>query len=204
MRSPPRDEEEKLHERVLSGDPLASEAVFMAFMEPLTKMVMWKMRCKQEDAYDAMVDAVFIYLNEPERYDPKKASLTTFLGMMAKRRLSDKRDSERNQAEREKKYAAQFELLARNPKEVMEAEVEAKRAVESLVKGGYMKNDQDWTALELILSGERSTEVLAKALGLGDLPKDEMKRAVKRVRDRLMKLLERIGKKTKEEPDDEP
>ena len=201
MRYPTREEERMLHEQVLGGSPLAPEAVFMAFMESLSDTVRREMRCDEDFAYDAMVDAVFAYLGRPERYEPEKGRLTTYLLKMAKNRVVDRYRAAEARTQRDQKYARHVELSARNPKEEMEDEVEARLALARLVEKGLLKNERDWAALRLILQGERSTEILAKALGLSELPPEERKKAVKRHRDRLMKLLERRGKK--EKPDDE-
>jgi len=71
--------------------------------------------------------------------------------------------------------------------------------VDRLIQRGLLKDEKDVAALRLILSGERSTERLAEVLGLSELPQEQMRREVKRHRDRLMKILERFGK---EDPDD--
>lgn len=200
---PTWEEERALHERVLAGGSLASEAVFRAFMEPLSVRVRAEMGCDEETAYDAVVDAVFGYLNRPELYDPQRR-LTTYLMRAAKNRVRDNRRTVGARAVREKNYATEFALSARNPQETLEDLTEAKRLMQWLVESKYLKNDQDWTAFEFFLLDERSTEALAKALGMPpDLPEKERRQEVKRIRDRLKKALARVLKKKKEEPDDE-
>jgi RNA polymerase sigma-70 factor (ECF subfamily) len=55
--------------------------------------------------------------------------------------------------------------------------------------------------LKLIFEGESATDKLAAVLGLDALQPDVQRRQVKRERDRLIKALERLGKKlTDEQP----
>jgi RNA polymerase sigma-70 factor (ECF subfamily) len=56
-----------------------------------------------------------------------------------------------------------------------------------------VSSERDRRVLKLILSGERSTEALAEALELTDLPPGERRRKVKQHRDRLVKILKRLG-----------
>jgi RNA polymerase sigma-70 factor (ECF subfamily) len=116
---------------------------------------------------------------------------------VAKKRAVDRHRSTAARIQREKNFADVFELRARAPNEVLEVSVEARRVMERLIHSRLDPKDRE--LLQLILLGERSTRRLAEALGLGPMPEDELRREVKRHRDRLMKLLERLGK---EEPDD--
>lgn len=70
--------------------------------------------------------------------------------------------------------------------------MEARRALERLEKLNSSKEERAF--LGLILQGERSTRRLAEALGLGPMSEMDLRREVKRRRDRLMKRLERLGK----------
>jgi RNA polymerase sigma-70 factor (ECF subfamily) len=197
MRYPSPEDERVLHERVVQHDPVASTDVFMTYMDRIVKVLMQRLGCDEDAAYDSTVEVIFTYIHKPARYDPGKGRLFSYLMQAAKHRAVDKRRSADARARREQDFV---ELPARTPKEEMEDSVEARLVMKRLVERGYLKNERDWDALGLILSGERSTEVLAVALGLTSLPKEELKRAVKRHRDRLMKLLERFGK---EDSDDE-
>lgn len=63
-------------------------------------------------------------------------------------------------------------------------------------------SERDRRALCLIISGERSTDVLAEALELADLPPSERRRQVKQHRDRLVKILERLGERLGHDDED--
>jgi len=191
MRYPSPEDERALHERVIQHDPVASNDVFMTYMDRIVKILMQRLGCDEDAAHDSTVEVIFTYIHKPARYDPGKGRLFSYLMQAARHRVVDKRRSADARVRREQGFV---ELPVRAPKEEMEDLVEARLVMRRLVERGHLKNERDWDALGLILSGERSTEVLAVALGLTSLPREELKRAVKRHRDRLMKLLERFGK----------
>ncbi|WP_158501804.1 RNA polymerase sigma factor [Vitiosangium sp. GDMCC 1.1324] len=194
--SPSRVDEVTLHERVLQRDPVAPVEVFQTYMPWLLRAL--RKTCEREDAYDSAIDAVFVYLQHPERYDPQRSRLFTYLRQIAQKRGVDRHRSHAARARREQGFAGIVELQATAPNEELERGMEAALVLERLEK--YDITQRDRAALRLILQGERSTRELAKALGLESSSEVEMRREVKRHRDRLMKLLERLGK---EDSDDE-
>ena len=184
-------EELALHQRVLTGDPVVPVDVFQMLMEPLQKVLRRDLRCTEDEAYDSGVDAILSYLEEPRRYDPNRGRLSTYLMDIAKKRAIDRLRSRTASAQRDENYAVAVELHRSNPKEIMEAELEAHelwKRVEAAVP-----SDRDRQLLKLILAGERSTAALAEALGVTGLSTLEQRREVKQHRDRLMKILERLG-----------
>lgn len=192
MSFPSPEEEQALHERVLQKDPVVPADVYQAFMEPLLRVLPTELGCTREDAYDSAIDAVLSYLNNPERYDPHRARLSSYLTQSAKNRATDRRRSSEARTRREQEFATVVELRARSPKEDLEISVETRFLLERLDDSGLDVRDREF--LRLILMGERDTYVLAKVLGVDSLPKKELQREVKRHRDRLMKWLERFGK----------
>jgi RNA polymerase sigma-70 factor (ECF subfamily) len=198
MSFPTQADELSLHERVLQREAVAPVDVCQSFVDPIAKILESEKACSQEDAYDSAIDAVFSYLRHPERYDRGKARLATYLTQAAKKRAIDRHRSTEARTRREQKFADVFELQVRTPKERLETFVEVSIAVERL--DGSKINEKELELLREVFQGERSTRRLAEILGLASLPEDEMRREVKRHRDRLMKALERLGK---EDPDDE-
>jgi len=194
MRYPSPADERVLHERVVQHDPVASSDVFMTYMDRIVKILMRRLGCDEDAAHDSAVEVIFTYTQQPGRYDPGKGRLFSYLLQAAKHRVADKRRSADARSRREQRFVSAVEHDTRAPNEELEAQVEARLAVRRLVERKYLKNERDGEALRLIVYGVRSTEQLAEAFGLSSLPKDELKRAVKRHRDRLMKVLERFGK----------
>jgi RNA polymerase sigma-70 factor (ECF subfamily) len=200
MRHPSPEEEMLLHQRLLEHDPLAYFDVFPMYMERIAKKLEG-IGYDVDVARDAALETVLAYRKKPERYDPRKVHLFTYIMGMARHKAVDRWRSVRAQAQRDKKQG-DVELLLRTPKdqvEKMETYVRVRQLVELLEEGGVL-NERDQAILRLFLMGEGSTEEVAKALRLPPMSKEDRQLEAKRHRDRLMKLLERFGK---EDSDDD-
>lgn len=200
MRNPPSEEERALHERAVQRDPVVSADIFLTFMDRIAAILMRRLRCDEDTARDSTMKVLYDYIERPERYDPDKGDLFPYLMQAATYRALDQRRSEHAEARRIREFVSAVEQGSRTPKEQLEDRVEAGLTMRKLLECGYLKDERDQKTLLLILQGVRSTEELAKALGLPAMPTEELRRKVKRHRDRLMKLLERFGK---EDSDDE-
>ncbi|MBJ6761790.1 sigma-70 family RNA polymerase sigma factor [Myxococcaceae bacterium JPH2] len=192
MSFPSQPEEQALHERVLARDSLATEDVFKVFVDPIIKWL-----CKQpgrspEDARDATIDVIYGYLNHPERYAPAKGRLHTYLMQSARKRTLDRYRSNAARHRREQEYGGVFELRAMPPKDSLEITVEARLMADRLAQEPLTKTDHN--VIKLVMEGERSTHVLAEAMGLPESAEPIRRREVKRNRDRLMKVLGRLRK----------
>jgi len=194
---PTRQDEAALHERVLATDPVAPVDVFTAFVDPLVAAVQRDLRCDPDTARDSAIDAVFEYLGSPSTYQQAKGRLSTLLAQITKRRATDRIRSRSAEARREQEFGAIVELRAPAPKEEMERAVEARELWQKVEQA--VEDDRDRAALALILDGERSTEALAEALGIQGLSQLERQRQVKRHRDRLVKTLERLGARLRDD-----
>ncbi|WNG29350.1 sigma-70 family RNA polymerase sigma factor [Cystobacter fuscus] len=174
--------------------------VFPMYMERIAKKLE-RIGYDVDVARDAALEAVLAYRKKPERYDPRKVHLFTYIMGVAKHKAVDRWRSVRAQAQRDKKQG-DVELLLRTPKdqvEKMETYVRVRQLVDLLEEGGAL-NERDLAVLRLFLIGEGSTEEVAKVLRLPPMSKEDRQSEAKRHRDRLMKLLERFGK---EDSDDD-
>ncbi|XXF76303.1 hypothetical protein P2318_25040 [Myxococcaceae bacterium GXIMD 01537] len=201
MRQPSLEEEMVLHQRLLEREPLAYRDVFPMYMERLAKKLQ-EIGYDVDVARDAAIDAVLAYREKPERYDPRKVHLFTYIMGVARHKAMDRWRSVQAQSQREKKQG-DVELMLRTPKDpldTMETYVRVRQVVDLLEKGGTL-SARDQSMLRLFLIGESSTEEVANALRLPPMSKEHRQLEAKRHRDRLMKLLERFGK---EDPDDDP
>ena len=200
MRHPSPEEEMVLHQRLLEHDPLAYYDVFPMYMERVAKDLE-KRGYDVDVARDAALDTVLAYREKPERYDRRKVHLFTYIMGVARHKAVDRWRSAQAQVQREKKQG-DVELLRRTPKdpvEQMETYVRVRQLVDLLEEGGTL-NEQDQALLRLFLTGEGSTEEMAKVLRLPSMSKEARQSEAKRHRDRLMKKLGRIGK---EDSDDD-
>jgi len=194
---PTRQDEAALHERLLATDPVAPVDVFTAFVDPLVAAVQRDLRCDHDTARDSAIDAVFEYLGSPSTYQQPKGRLSTFLAQITKRRATDRIRSRSAEARREHDFGAVVELWASAPKEGMERAVEARELWQKVEQA--VQNERDRAALALILDGERSTDALAQALAIHGFSQPERQREVKRHRDRLVKVLERLGARLRDD-----
>lgn len=197
MRFPNSEAESTLHQRVLAGDPVAPADLFAHFVEPLMSVIRHDLRCDADCAMDSSIDAVFDYIRLPSAYNPDRGRLCTFLTNIAKHKAVDRIRARSAEARREHEFSALVEVRESAPNEKMERSAEAQklwRKIEQVVQ-----NERDRLALALILDGERSTDVIADALGMHGGTQLERQRAVKRHRDRLLKILDRLGEKLRDE-----
>jgi RNA polymerase sigma-70 factor (ECF subfamily) len=189
---PSRVAELELHERMLAGDPTAPVDAFTSFADAITRRLVERLGVRADpDAYDSAVDAIYQYLDKPDAYDTTRGRLSTYLLTIAMRRAVDRMRSERARARRDEVFGSLVELLGPAPKEVMETAVMASELWPEVVKA--LPDPRDQRALNAILAGERSTEELAEALEMTALPEAERRVRVKQHRDRILKVLERLG-----------
>ena len=116
--------------------------------------------------------------------------MSTYLVAIAKRKAIDRIRSRTAERKREAAYAEIVELRATDPNDEMGVGIEAREIWQIVERQILSAGDRN--ALKLILAGERSTELLANALGMTGSTED-MQAEVKRNRDRLLKILERLG-----------
>ena len=75
------------------------------------------------------------------------------------------------------------------PLALREESEQAERQVLTAIRAGLSDGEQ--RCLELLIDGERKTSAFAQALGIEQLPKEDQKVEVKKVKDKLKKRLER-------------
>jgi len=170
--------------------------VFRVYLDPLIQTLCRIRRLSREEARDALVDVVLSYLTHPGRFDPRKGRLHSYLTQAAVKKTTDTYRREEARQRREQKFGGVFELLARTPNDSLEITVEARLFMERIDRAGLPEKDRAF--LKLVLQGERSTHILAEAIGLPPAPEADHRREVKRHRDRLMKFLGRLGKEDRD------
>jgi len=198
MPTPEREEELRLHVRLTDGDPIASAEIAEAYGDALVDALRRSTRRPDDELHDAAIDAMMKLFSRPEIYDPAKGLLLSFLITVAKRGLIDGLRSRRREKKRGTDYGTLVELPRGVPFNLPEMKSDVQKVMPYLSEA---ISAEDWPALELIvLDGERSTEVLAHAWSLpATLSVEERQAEVKRRRDRLMKTLERVGRKINED-----
>lgn len=201
--APSPDYSDPLHERLLNRDPTAPSDLAVAFLEPL---ITWL--TEQNPSIDSHMiaeageEAILALIRRPESYKPELATLEAYLRMSARGDLRNLLQRESHLACRREPWtsvelspkSAEYLGVDDDPSLPMQvAEEKAKRAagVAPAVRAGL--TEPELRVLELMLEGERTTAAFAEAYGIGNLPVDEKRRVIKRIKDKLQKRLDRTG-----------
>src|SRR5438270_7187673 len=181
-----------LHRRIIAGSRSASRDLFVAVLRPLTAFLAKSHSAlRNDEAHDLATDAILIYLRDPTRCDLGRASLWTYLCMVAG---ADAIDQFRTEARRRQLLETAAEDVAdwaRRANDVSDVDtsIDARRIME---RHGHKlaSSESERRLLALILEGEKSTKVLAEALGLE--PRGaETEELVKQAKDRIKLRLKR-------------
>lgn len=189
--------EREIHERLLAGDPLAASELCMAYLERLCNSLRATYRSVDFDhVYDAVVDALFGYIERPQQYQPEKRSLFGYLRMSAEGDL-------RNLLRKLKHHLRELPLnedveipaasgnTSAGEGESPEAVLESLTAAECRQRLlAIAQSDEERIVLELMLDGERDTSVFLDRLGWQG-PRDEASKRLYRIKDRLVKRAQR-------------
>ena len=186
-----------LHQRLLSDDPVATEDFFNIATPDLERHLRARFPSlavgvdpdiRTLAVYEALTD----YFKNPGKYDPDKAGLMTYLRMAARRDMQNLlRKESRHVTGRVSLEGVEFRQSDGNDvSEKVAEEIDGRRKIEDLKQG---MTSEEWAVFELMLDGERSTEVAAVAMNMGHLPPGDRAREVKRVKDRIKKRIQRMG-----------
>jgi RNA polymerase sigma-70 factor (ECF subfamily) len=194
----------KIHERLLAEDVTASAELAEALLEPLLHHLAKKYpKLRDPDIlYDAVTDALMSYIKRPAQFDPTKRSLIGFLFMAAEGDLRNAIAKEKRRRHKEIPLEnVELEVVVGNTEvEAENSETEPERDQLRQALPQIFKDPKDLMMVELIISGERTTEAFVEVLKLQHLPLEQQRREVKRHKDRLKKRLERYGKATHKTP----
>jgi RNA polymerase sigma-70 factor, ECF subfamily len=197
MGSDEYDAERKLHKRLLNGDVTASAEI----AERLLFSVIRLLRYRYQDLDDphlvdmAVHQAFISYFYHPQRYNPAKSSLTTYLLMSAD---GDLRNFIHNH-----KFLFQLSMDTSNGDDEEQAivvaddfdlETEVLNRLSTVWPRlrDYLPDPVEREVVWLMLDNIRETAIYADVLGLQDVPATEQQAIVKRHKDRLRKKLRRL------------
>ena len=192
-----REALQQLHNRLKRGDLTAPAELFEHIHRPLRALVFRQLRnlgLDFESAGDLATDAIVEHVKAPERFNPLRSSLFTYLGMIARR---DGLNLLRGRAAAAKNFEKLVELAAadgNNTNEQDHAVMEAARIMQRH-EHELATTPEERKVLVLYLAGEKDTAEYASALGAADLGPIEQKALVKQHKDRLEKRLTRLGRK---------
>lgn len=187
-------EEYDFHQRILArDDPVA----FAAFAELCYDSLVQDVRRRAGSRADPMLveeavgEALLDYHDSPERYDPKRASLQSYLSMAAYRDFQNASAKERRVTGRQVSLfdpAFQEQDIVEN-QETIDSQLQEEKLWQLIDQ--VFPDPTERRIVMLILNKTRSPAPYAQALGLCDLPYDERIREVRRVKYRITKRLRR-------------
>ena len=191
-----------LHDRLLAGDREGVEEAVRLFRRPFLARLTGRPRFRQTDPQmveDAVLDALLEYAEKPAQFDPSSGRvLEAHLTLAAERNLLNLLRSEGRRHRREREAAARE---APGNRAAVELQSPAGNLLQEETATELQRNRDEALALltdprdrrvyELRLEGEFRTTAFAAVLGIRHLPKDDQRREVKRVKDRIEKVLRR-------------
>jgi RNA polymerase sigma-70 factor (ECF subfamily) len=188
----------QIHKRLLTEDVTAPVELVDVLLGPLLDRLTRKYS-KLHDPYllpDAVTDALMSYIKCPAQFDPGKRSLIGFLFMAAEGDLRNALAKDKRRRHKEIPLEdVELEVAAGNSEiEEGNSDTESEREKLRQALPRIFGDPKDLAMVELMLSGERTTEAFVNVLELRHLPMDQQRREVKRHKDRLKKRLERYGK----------
>ena len=195
---PEADEVAALFQRHCNGDRLARSDFIAATLDPLLQHLRrWRRDADEHACLTAAEDAILALIHNPIIYDSAGRALIGFLRMSAERDLLNELAKEaRHHRNRDSAECVELATDDRNTsvdelagdlpsfdEPDIAAEVASLTATEREV-------------LRLMRDGEKRTAAFAAVLGIEHLPMEDQAGGVKRVKDRIIKRLQRAGRKT--------
>jgi len=182
---------------LLTGDRTASEEVVRLLCALLTQEVSTQFRqTDQHIIWDGVIDAMLDYCARPQQFDAERSvPLTRFLCLAARRNIMNMLRGERRRKAREEAaghaWAVSSVELDPTAGNLLQKEESTQRQQQQTALTNALQNPNDQQLLALRLQGVRRTEAFAEILGITHLPIETQRREVKRVKDRIDKILRR-------------
>lgn len=185
------DPDAGLVERLVAGDPSAASDFCVAHLDAIVEQLRRSYPTTHEHALsEAAEDALLAFVKNPQAFDPMKGTVAGYLRMAAK---ADLINIQKKEARHHRDRAA-ADCVEDAPDQRNDLEYEADSP--SFADPGLAAVIADFTEVErrffdLMRDGEKRTPVLAVVLGLADTPTADQTAEVKKMRDRLIKRLQR-------------
>jgi RNA polymerase sigma-70 factor (ECF subfamily) len=202
---PPRDWQDLIHQRVTQQDPTAFAELceialphLIAFLEGLFADQSAHLR------ETVAIDLLLGYQSKPEQYDSRQLSLFAYLKMAARYDMLNQIDKQQRHARRLLSLAdPAVELLLRDRNTLQESDEldewlrqRTDRSFGEIVLALRAELEAvEEQVLMLMLDGVRDTATYAGVLGITHLDEVSQRREVKRTKDRILKRLQRLGRR---------
>lgn len=190
-----RSEQGSLHRALLAGDPTAPAKIAEALLEPLVRAlkISWR-HLDPHDVEEQAIQSLMNYFGAPQRFDPSKSALLTYLRMDAN---GDLTNAYRAASRRKEIHLADVELDPSDRNNAMDEayehrieELESERRLDQRLAEAF-PDPRDRKIVELLRDGVRSTSEYALVLDCADLEPEAQAKVVQRAKDRIKKKLNR-------------
>jgi RNA polymerase sigma-70 factor (ECF subfamily) len=176
----------ELHQLMLKGDVTAPARVAEFFLPILSRKLADRSKNVHPNMIDtAVADTLLDYLKRPEKFDPTKLPLGKFLLMSAGGDLKNLLSSRAKEVERWG-FTENVEVPGSAAEHCSEPSDEKLKRILNIVE-----SETDRKLVSLMAEGVRKTDPYAAVLGITHLAQAERAKAVKRHKDRLLKMLQR-------------
>lgn len=195
----------EIHHRLLRGDPTASLDAADLLLDPLVNRLRakWPGQNYIDECHDAATEVIVIYLEAPQRYDPARSALLTWLTMQAHGDLLNAYASPQKRFERgwivESDLArddsggdARVKLGDQLVWLDAVSDLDTSQVLAS-VRAAFPEEHDRRLIWLMCIEGIHSTDDAAAVLDLMHLPSQERTAEVKRHKDRVMRRLRRLG-----------
>lgn len=188
----------ELYKRLCTGDRLAQSEFLVAVLDPLASdLRRWHRGADEHACVTAAEDAVLALLQNCAIYDPAKRGLIGFLRMAAEGDLVNTLNKEqKHQTNRENCDCVELPASGGNSdgEDLADDLPSFEDARIAVVIASFTA--LELAVFELMRDGEKRTSAFAAVLGSEYLSAEDQANEVKRVKDRIIKRLQRAGRKT--------
>lgn len=194
--------EMELHRGIKAKDDISFSKLFMMYHAQIGRSLSRRyptINTRDESLIEtAVIDAFISYNNNPDSYNPEKATLMSFIKMAAYGDLMNSLKREKKHGNR-KDLPESVELEEKFWNTIMKSSASADstivtdellKAVQDILQN-YFTNDTDITLAKMILANETKTEYYSEVLEIEDLEIEEQRREVKKYKDRIKQVLKR-------------
>lgn len=204
------DDLQDIYQRLLLDEPDAPSDLIELALDPLIKFLHSKYHSYKDPTVltDIAIDSLFKFVQQPNRYNPDKSNLWSYLCMDVLSDMHNALDKEQRRASHEIPLdsVADHQFDRNNEVEELVLEKLVPLALppnsDMDVIMGRLRNEItdpiDWQIIGLWCDGERKTEIYAEVLGITHLSLPEQTKIVKKNKDRLRVQLKRLGVKLNE------
>ncbi len=194
---------QEFHERILKDDSTAFAELCEVALDYISDFINRRLSMPDQELCDSLaIDTLLKYREAPEKYNPQKSSLRTYLCMDARGDMLNELEKRKRRNKRIVQLDEEFvELQSEDGNSIQEDIDDWLLKYTSISREQLLQELSDELSpidIQIVISmsdGIRDVEHYSAIIGVQNLSAEERKREVKRAKDRIKKKLERFGKR---------